>query len=71
MMEEYHSIFAAGAGAVSKVVDYRPGEGKSPMIDRYFNHKYPYEYLDEAGAVSMQEKLTRAEAFYRERSMLD
>lgn len=45
MMEEVHSIFAAGAGAVSKLVDYkRSGEGKT-QISRFFNPKYPYEYL--------------------------
>ena len=47
MMEEIHSIFAAGAGAVSKLVDYRPTEerGDKTFILRYANHKYPYEYL--------------------------
>lgn len=46
MMEELHSIFAVGAGAVTKLVDYRrPGEGKS-RIQRLFTPKYPYEYLD-------------------------
>jgi oxygen-independent coproporphyrinogen-3 oxidase len=67
MMEEYHSIFAAGAGAVSKVVDYRPEEGKSPLIDRYFNHKYPYEYLRENG---VEEKIAFIEKFYEERGLL-
>ena len=47
MMEEIHSIFAAGAGAVSKLVDYRPTleSGDKTFIQRYCNHKYPYEYL--------------------------
>lgn len=45
MMEEYHTIFAAGAGAVTKLVDYHtPLEGGC-RIKRIFNHKYPYEYL--------------------------
>ena len=51
MMEEVHSIFAAGAGAVSKLVDYVPEtEGKS-VIRRLFNPKYPYASLraDTAG----------------------
>ncbi len=43
MMEEVHSIFAAGAGAVTKLVDYR---GAKIQIDRIFNPKYPYEYLN-------------------------
>lgn len=40
MMEEVHSIFAVGAGAVTKLVS--PGHGK---IERIFMPKYPYEYL--------------------------
>lgn len=41
MMEECHSVFAVGAGAVTKL--------KSPTgsyIDRIFNFKYPYEYIN-------------------------
>ena len=38
IMEEVQHILAVGAGAVSKVV--RPGR-----IDRFFNFKYPYEYI--------------------------
>jgi oxygen-independent coproporphyrinogen-3 oxidase len=67
MMEEVHSIFAAGAGAVSKLVDYVPEtEGKS-VIRRLFNPKYPYEYLraDTAG-----EMRTATEEFYRERGLI-
>ena len=68
MMEEVHSIFAAGAGAVSKLVDYRPDRGGKPIIERLFYPKYPYEYLrDESTA----EKLSRMEEFYREHGMLD
>ncbi len=48
MMEELHSIFAAGAGAVTKLVKYRkPTEGTS-LIKRIFMPKYPYEYLRDA-----------------------
>ena len=48
MMEETQSIFAVGAGAVTKLVDYKkPGEGDT-IIKRIFNPKYPYEYLREA-----------------------
>ncbi|MBQ2513292.1 MAG: coproporphyrinogen dehydrogenase HemZ [Clostridia bacterium] len=44
MMEEVHSILAIGAGAVAKFV--RPAsEGKKAQIRRFFNPKYPYEYL--------------------------
>ena len=71
MMEEVHSIFAAGAGAVTKLVDYAPVDGSPRFIDRMFNPKYPFEYLDEVGEVTNRERLARAEAFYRERNMLD
>ena len=40
-MEEVHSIFAVGAGAVTKLV---ADGGKK--IERHFMPKYPYEYLD-------------------------
>jgi oxygen-independent coproporphyrinogen-3 oxidase len=45
MMEEVHSILAAGAGAVTKLVEYRADEEEKIKIDRIFNDKYPYEYL--------------------------
>lgn len=40
MMEECHSVFSAGAGGVTKLVE--PG-GKH--IERIFNYKYPFEYI--------------------------
>ena len=45
MMEEVHTILAAGAGAVTKLVDYHATEGGKIEIERVFNDKYPYEYL--------------------------
>ncbi len=45
MMEEIHSIFAVGAGAVSKLVKYVPANIGDSKICRLFNPKYPYEYL--------------------------
>ena len=45
MMEELHSIFSAGAGAVTKLVDNTiddNGSG-SKKIERLFNQKYTYE----------------------------
>ena len=48
MMEEVQSIFAVGAGAVTKLVD-RSDKSK-PRIERLFNPKYPYEYLSRASA---------------------
>lgn len=68
MMEEVHSIFAAGAGAVSKMVDYRPQNGGKPVIERLFYPKYPYEYLRDE---STKEKTDRMEAFCREHGLLD
>jgi len=45
MMEEVQTIFAVGAGAVTKLVDYKKqGEGTT-RIKRFFKPKYPYEYL--------------------------
>jgi oxygen-independent coproporphyrinogen-3 oxidase len=41
IMEECQSILACGAGAVTKLRD--PG---SDRIERVFNFKYPYEYID-------------------------
>ena len=65
MMEEVHSIFAAGAGAVTKLVDYAPaGSGKKSVIERLFNVKYPYEYLESDGGREQVEQILK---FYRER----
>ena len=61
MMEEVHSIFAVGAGAVSKMVNYRPQNGGKPVIDRLFYPKYPYEYLKDE---SVGEKIAEMERFY-------
>lgn len=66
MMEEVHSIFAVGAGAVSKMVDYRPADGGKPIIERLFYPKYPYEYLRDE---STEGKCNAIEAFYRERGI--
>ena len=46
MMEEVHSIFAAGASSVTKLVSL-PDEEGNVRIERLFQPKYPYEYLDE------------------------
>ena len=40
MMEECHSVFALGAGGVTRLKEPR-GE----KISRIFNYKYPYEYI--------------------------
>ena len=71
MMEELHSIFAVGAGAVTKLVDRAPGE--NGRIERIFVPKYPYEYLrdmdkiregaPEEGKLPLREKIL---AFFAE-----
>ena len=40
MMEEFHTVFSAGAGAVTKLVS-----PDRKTIERLFEQKYPYEYL--------------------------
>ena len=70
MMEEIHSIFAAGAGAVTKMVNYAPIDGSPRYIARSFNPKYPYEYLDHFDADAMNKRIVEVEAFYRDNQML-
>lgn len=41
IMEETHTILACGAGSVSKLKD-----PNSNYLERIFNFKYPYEYID-------------------------
>lgn len=72
MMEEVQTIFAAGAGAVSKLVDISGGE-KNLRIKRVFNPKYPYEYLDRLTKSAETEEhrnkfLDEARAFFAEES---
>ena len=43
MMEELHSIFGAGAGAVTKLVEF--DENGERRMQRIFAPKYPYEYV--------------------------
>ena len=45
MMEEYHSVYGAGAGAVTRLVRWGEDEGRAEKIKRIINPKYPYEYL--------------------------
>ncbi|MBR3150081.1 MAG: coproporphyrinogen dehydrogenase HemZ [Eubacterium sp.] len=54
MMDETHSVFAAGAGAVTKL------KGRSyNNIERVYNYKYPYEYL-----ANFDEVLKRKQRIY-------
>ena len=66
MMEEVHSIFAMGAGAVSKFVDYSPADGSKRVIERFFNAKYPYEYLSND---KIEDKLQATREFYKRRGL--
>ena len=67
MMEEIHSIFAAGAGAVSKLVDNTGNCCNKREIERLFHQKYPYEYLVEDRNEAFAESAIR---FYTEHGML-
>lgn len=42
MMEESHTVLAAGAGSVTKLKD-----PNSEHLERIFNYKYPYEYINQ------------------------
>ena len=59
MMEETHTVLAAGAGAVTKLK--KPGSG---YIERIFNYKYPYEY--NARFDTLMERKGRISEFYSE-----
>ncbi len=58
MMEEVHSIFGVGAGAVTKLV-----AAPNAKIERIFMPKYPYEYLAMDQSVIVQNK-ERILSFY-------
>ena len=63
LMEETHSIFAVGAGAVTKLVKPAQNDSEKSKIVRLFNQKYPYEYLSDNKSGEM---LAEMERFYRE-----
>ena len=59
MMEETHTVLAVGAGAVTKL--------RSPFsndLERIFNHKYPYEYINRFD--ELMERKARIVSFYDE-----
>lgn len=51
MMDETHSVFAVGAGAVTRLKDYKTGK-----IQRIYNYKYPYEYIDSFDQIILRKK---------------
>lgn len=60
MMEEIHSVFACGAGAVTKLVS-----PKRDAIKRLFMPKYPFEYLsDKVDEAQMQKNFDSYREFY-------
>lgn len=59
VMDETHTILACGAGAVSKLKD-----NKKDYLERIFNFKYPYEYIDRFD--EMIKRKERIESFYAE-----
>ena len=68
MMEETHSIFSVGAGAVTKLVRHGRDDSEKTHISRLFNQKYPYEYLSDNKS---EEMLSEIERFYREEVFKD
>ncbi|MGN0467882.1 MAG: coproporphyrinogen dehydrogenase HemZ [Acutalibacteraceae bacterium] len=62
MMEETHTVLAVGAGAVTKLRNPDSNE-----IERIFNYKYPYEYID--GFDEIIKRKERIEEFYQEREI--
>ena len=61
MMEEIQTIFAVGAGAVTKLVkhiDHKDREAET-IIKRLFKPKYPYEYLRDATDTSEEAQVKK------------
>ena len=67
MMEEIQTIFAVGAGAVTKLVKHKYNKDKEneTIIKRLFKPKYPYEYLRDATDIS-EEALSKKESRNKE-----
>ncbi len=61
IMDETHTILACGAGGVSKLKDCSSG-----CIERIFNYKYPYEYINDFEEILKRKE--RIESFYAEHS---
>lgn len=59
VMDETHTVFGCGAGAVTKLK--QPG---GDFLERIFNYKYPYEYISRFD--EMLRRKERAEAFYEQ-----
>ncbi len=59
IMEEVHTILAVGASGVTKLVNPYTG-----LIDRVFNYKFPYEYIDHFNV--MLERKRKVAEFYEQ-----
>ena len=57
MMEECHTVLAAGAGGVTKLC-----EPDGTKVERIFNYKYPYEYI--SGFDKITERKNGIKSFY-------
>ncbi len=51
IMDETHTILACGASAVTKLK-----QPNGPFIERIFNYKYPYEYIDRFDEILSRKK---------------
>lgn len=54
IMDETHTILACGASAVSKIKQMN-----GTRLERVFNYKYPYEYIDRFEEILNRKKLTQ------------
>lgn len=59
MMDETHTVLSVGAGAVIKLKNQKTGK-----IERIYNYKYPYEYIDRFDEILNRKK--RINSFYQE-----
>ena len=66
MMEETQTIFAVGAGAVTKLVSLKKIGDNNSKIERIFNPKYPYEYLKGTKSEGKKSFTDRVLEFYTE-----
>ena len=66
MMEETQTIFAVGAGAVTKLVRQNPDNANDVKIERVFNAKYPYEYLNPDNSKSKKSFTETVLEFYKD-----
>ena len=51
MMDETHTVLAAGAGAVTKLKNPATGH-----IERIYNYKYPYEYIKNFDSIILRKQ---------------